>query len=384
MLTAENFVEAAKRRGFSFWTGVPCSYLKPFINYVIDDASLHYVSASNEGDAIAIAVGVEIAGGRAVAMLQNSGLGNSVNPLTSLAFTHRVPMLLIVTLRGEPGGPADEPQHTLMGSITAEMLDLMQIHHEYFPTEGQDVEACLDRAIRHMTRERLPYCLLMRRDSVAPHLASAKPSLSLPSAGVEEWRIKSAYASRADMLTAVQSATSERDLVIATTGYTGRQLYALRDCVNQLYIVGAMGCASSVGLGLALQRPDLRVIVIDGDGAALMRLGALAAIGYEHPDNLLHVLLDNGMHESTGGQATVSRSVDLAAIAAACGYPRTSVIFDPTELCEIIAAQTRLLTFVRAMIKPGITEQLPRPNSSPAEITKRFRAHIAKFPENSR
>jgi phosphonopyruvate decarboxylase len=383
MLTAQTFVEAAKRRGFSLWTGVPCSYLKPFINYVIDDTSLRYVSASNEGDAVAIAAGVEIAGGRAVAMLQNSGLGNAVNPLTSLAFTHRVPMLLVVTLRGEPGGHADEPQHALMGSITAEMLDLMQVRREYFPTEVPDVEPCLDRAVAHMDRHRLPYCLLMRKDSVAPHPVAAMPPVHSPRAVAEKWGTKNAHASRADMLAAIQSATRERDLVIATTGYTGRELYAKLDRVNQLYLVGAMGCASSVGLGLALQRPDLRVIVIDGDGAALMRLGALAAIGYERPANLLHVILDNGMHESTGGQATVARSVNLAAVAAACGYPRTHVVVDPEELREMVAPRTGQLTFIHVIITPGTMKNLPRPTTPPAEITERFCTHIRELAKAS-
>jgi phosphonopyruvate decarboxylase len=383
MLAAQTFVEAAKRRGFSLWTGVPCSYLTPFINYVIDDPSLHYVSASNEGDAVAIAAGVEIAGGRAVAMLQNSGLGNAVNPLTSLAFTHRVPMLLVVTLRGESGGPPDEPQHALMGSITADLLDLMQVHREYFPTEVSDVEPCLDRAVAHMDRERLPYCLMMRKNSVAPNPVSAKPPLRSLHVVPETWSTKNARASRADMLAAIQSATTERDLVIATTGYTSRELYTKGDRVNQLYLVGAMGCASSVGLGVALQRPDLRVIVVDGDGAALMRLGALAAIGYERPANLLHVVLDNGMHESTGGQATVARSVDLAVVAAACGYPRTRVVHDPEELREMVAAETGQLTFVRAMITPGTLNNLPRPSIPPIELTRRFRAHIRELAKDS-
>jgi phosphonopyruvate decarboxylase len=130
-----------------------------------------------------------------------------------------------------------------------------------------------------------------------------------------------AKAKRRDYLAAVQAVAGERDILIATTGFTGRELYALDDRSNQIYLVGAMGCASSVGLGLALARPDLRVTVLDGDGAALMRMGALAAIGYQRPSNLLHVMLDNGLHESTGGQATVSPSVDFAAVAAASGYP---------------------------------------------------------------
>jgi phosphonopyruvate decarboxylase len=383
MLGAHFFVEAAKHRGFMTWSGVPCSYLQPFINYVIGDTSLCYVSASNEGDAVAFAAGVELAGGQAVAMMQNSGLGNAVNPLTSLTYAHRIPILLVVTLRGEPGGPADEPQHALMGSVTADMLDLMQIRREYFPTREEEVEPCLDRALAHMEREQLPYCLMMRKDSVAPYASSALPPVRALQLVAETEQSRPVRAFRADMLAAIQTAISERDLVIATTGYTSRELYTKSDCPNQLYLVGAMGCASSVGLGIALRCPNARVIVVDGDGAAIMRLGAMATIGYERPANLVHIILDNGIHESTGGQATVARSVDLTGIAAACGYPRRHVVFEPEELRQVVAAETKQLTFVRAMILPGTMTNLPRPNAAPPELTRRFRAHIHELATRS-
>ncbi|MGH9443841.1 MAG: phosphonopyruvate decarboxylase, partial [Thermoanaerobaculia bacterium] len=376
MIEARSFVEAAKGRGITVWSGVPCSYLQPFINHVLSDGSLEYVPASNEGDAVAVAAGVEVGGGRAVAMFQNSGLGNAVNPLTSLAQTHRIPLLMIATLRGEPGGAPDEPQHALMGSITGRLLDLMGIRTEAFPTREEDVLPCLERAMSWWETDGTPYCLLMRKGSVEP-----APAPPLPEARSLEGRRSDrlpgpASASRAEMLTAVQAATGGRDVVLATTGYTGRELYACADRPNQLYLVGAMGCASSVGLGLAIQRPDLRVIVLDGDGAALMRLGALAAIGYRRPPNLVHIVLDNGMHESTGGQATVSPSVDLAGIAADCGYPDTRVLTDPAELARLLKSGTSRLTFVRALITPGVGRNLPRPALPPPAATDRFRAHL--------
>ena len=137
MIEARAFIEAARERGFGLYTGVPCSYLKPFINYVIDSDQLRYVGAANEGDAVAIGAGAQLAGTRSVVMFQNSGLGNAVNPLTSLTYTFRIPVLLIPTLRGEPGGPADEPQHELMGAVTTDMLDLMNIQWEYFPVMAE-------------------------------------------------------------------------------------------------------------------------------------------------------------------------------------------------------------------------------------------------------
>ncbi len=383
MLRAQVFVEAARRHSFVLWSGVPCSYLQPFINYVITDSSTRYVPACNEGDAVSIAAGVEIGGGRAVAMFQNSGLGNAVNPLTSLANTHRIPLLLITTLRGDPGGPPDEPQHGLMGSITTRLLDLMEIRWEYFPIRDEDVEPCFGRALSWMETERIPYCLVMRKDSVAPvpapPLLEVKPTGGNRSCSPVVDRIN---ASRADMLAAVQAAVGDRDVVIATTGYTGRELYASADRTHQLSLVGAMGCASSVALGLALQRPDLRVIVLDGDGAALMRLGALAAIGYQRPSNLVHIVLDNSMHESTGGQSTVSRSVDLVGIALNCGYADAHVLADPGEFLRLLKGGARGLTFIRAMITPGVIPGLPRPKLEPPQATERFRAHVRNIGGN--
>ena len=171
MIGAAQFVEAARERGFDWYAGVPCSYLTPFINYVLQDPSLHYVSAANEGDAVALIAGVTLGaqnGRRGVTMMQNSGLGNAVSPLTSLTWTFRLPQLLIVTWRGQPG-VADEPQHALMGPVTPAMLDSMEIPWETFPTEADAIGPALDRAIAHMDETGRPYALVMQKGSVAPY-----------------------------------------------------------------------------------------------------------------------------------------------------------------------------------------------------------------------
>ncbi|MFQ3621581.1 MAG: hypothetical protein SNJ78_11635, partial [Spirochaetales bacterium] len=250
MIKAETFVRAAQEAGFTLWTGVPCSYLKPFINFVIDASvenpiqedlkkvgddlvakegieaplegngsegvvrlpieskgdggatdvgvtsadtkghlrpfssiqsstlqKLRYIPAVNEGDAVAIAAGATLAGTRAIAMFQNSGLGNAVNPLSSLTYIFKIPILLITTLRGEPGGPHDEPQHELMGSITSRMLEVLQIRWEYFPTEEGEVTTALKRARRHMEETGLPFAFVMRKDSVAPYKLKASAAM---------------------------------------------------------------------------------------------------------------------------------------------------------------------------------------------------------------
>jgi phosphonopyruvate decarboxylase len=178
------------------------------------------------------------------------------------------------------------------------------------------------------------------------------------------------------MLAAVQTAATERDILIATTGYTGRELFALGDRPNQLYMVGSMGCAISLALGLAIARPGHRVIALDGDGAALMRLGAMTTAGFERPPNLLHILIDNGLHESTGGQATVSPGVDFCAIAAASGYPSVAATADPAALGAMIAKRAAGLAFVHAPILPGVPAVLPRPAMTPAEVALRLRTGL--------
>ncbi|MDH3430374.1 MAG: phosphonopyruvate decarboxylase [Gammaproteobacteria bacterium] len=374
MIAADQFIQAARQHGFELYTGVPCSYLKPFINSVIDSGELRYVGAANEGDAVAVGVGADLGGVRSVVMFQNSGLGNAVSPLTSLTHIFRVPVLLIVTLRGEPGGAADEPQHELMGKITTGQLELMGISWEFFPESADEIGPTLCRAGVHMDKESRPYALVMRKGSVAKSDLLAEPDHHAIVARAAPLALQPKV-QRGDMIRAIQGATTRNDVLVATTGYTGRELYANCDRPNQFYMVGSMGCAVSVGLGLALARPERRIVVLDGDGAALMRLGALATVGYERPVNLVHVLLDNGMHESTGGQATVSRSIDFHGLAAACGYPRVESVVEPADLAAILDRPTTELTFVHAPILPGVPE-LPRPSISPAAVAARLRAHL--------
>jgi phosphonopyruvate decarboxylase len=397
MIEARQFVEAARARGFLRYAGVPCSFLTPFINYVLQDPSLEYLSMANEGDAVALIAGVALAGdarpargggpepshGRGVVMMQNSGLGNAVSPLTSLTWTFRLPQLLIVTWRGQPG-IADEPQHALMGPITPAMLETMEIPWELFPTEAQHIEAALDRATAHMEATGRPYALLMQKGSVAPfalksgmrleraHPTAAADCRADPRNGVRE------RPSRHEALREVVARTPESSTaILASTGYCGRELYAIADRANQLYMVGSMGCVAPLALGLARARPDLEVLMLDGDGAALMRMGAFATVGAYGPANLRHLLLDNGVHDSTGGQGTVSALVSFAGVAAACGYAQA------LETDEVEEIGRWLQTpggggprFARLFTRAGTAHDLPRPSMSPAEVKSRFMRHF--------
>jgi phosphonopyruvate decarboxylase len=392
LIEARHFVEAARERGFQWYAGVPCSYLTPFINYVLQDESLHYVSMANEGDAVALIAGVALAGDggaphrRGVAMMQNSGLGNAVSPLTSLTWTFRLPQLLIVTWRGQPG-VADEPQHALMGPITPTLLDAMQIPWELFPTEADRIGPALDRATAHMDGTGRPYALLMQKGSVAEYPLE-------PGTGLKEKRTSAsavpvmqphrvappARPSRQEALRRVVDRTADcATAVLASTGFCGRELYAIADRPNHLYMVGSMGCVVPWALGLALARPDMRVIALDGDGAALMRLGAFATVGTYGPSNLQHLLLDNGAHDSTGGQATVSPHVSFAHIAAACGYASALETDDVGQIAAWLGAPPEGgPRFARLLTRTGTPGDLPRPSISPVDVKLRFMKHFER------
>jgi phosphonopyruvate decarboxylase len=361
-----------------FITGTPCSYLKPLINAAIDDGRFLFRDAVNEGDAVAMAAGATLAGKRALVMFQNSGLGNAVNALTSLCHPFQVPVLLVITHRGEPGGEADEPQHELMGRITPALLDTMGIAWERFPAEGAALEPALDRAFARMARDSAPFALIMSKDAVAPQALKRKPSsapIGARSFALTEnlTRTYGDRSSRTAALAAVRRARRPAEVLVATTGYTGRELYALGDDPWNLYMVGSMGSASAFALGLALFVPDHPVTVIDGDGAALMRMGNLATLGAYAPPSFTHLVLDNEAHDSTGGQGTVSRGVALAAVAQACGYARVVSTDDPAQLAEALAdPRPAGPNFIHYRIKAGVPATLPRPKASPAAVFRRL------------
>jgi phosphonopyruvate decarboxylase len=375
LIQARAFLDALHDTHFGLVSGVPCSRFAPLINAAIDDSRLRYVAAANEGDAIAIAAGAELGGSGGVAMLQNSGLGNAVNPLTSLIQTFGVPILLVITHRGRPDGPADEPQHVLMGRITLGMLDLMEIPWAPFPDDASELQAAIGQAVAHMRSKRAPFAFVIG-DPALEGCAAKSPFVHRESAARRRRQVKGGdLPLRAEVLEAIRAASHPTDAIIASTGYCGRDLYALGDAPSQLYMVGSMGCAASLGLGVALAREDRRVIVIDGDGAVLMRMGALATVGFEHPSNLVHIVLDNGRYESTGGQETVSGSIDLPAIAAGCGYATVLDTDDPLAVAEFLGADGP--AFARMRIQPGVPDSLPRPSVTPLEVAARFRAFLS-------
>ena len=384
MVAASDFFDACYGQGFRFITGTPCSYLKPLINAAIGDSRFQFRDAVNEGDAVAMAAGASLAGSRSLVMFQNSGLGNAVNALTSLCHPFRVPVLLVVTHRGEPGGEPDEPQHELMGQITTDLLDTMGVVWAPFPAEITAVAPAVKTAWKHMATTGRSFAFVMKKGAVAPHalrhLQSESPlgtrgfsfSETLTRCGPDR-------VTRREALRIITAARLPRGVQVATTGYTGRELYALGDDPWNIYMVGSMGSASAFGVGLALQCPKRPVTVIEGDGALLMRMGNLATLGAYAPPELTHVILDNESHDSTGGQATVSRGVMLAAVARACGYADVVSTDEPEALAIALGSPLKGgPRFVHFRTRPGAPDKLPRPRVAPTEVFTRLQRWLAE------
>lgn len=375
MINTTTFGDELKAMGFDFYSGVPCSFLKSLINYAINECD--YVMAANEGDAVAIASGARLGGKKSVVLMQNSGLTNATSPLTSLNYTFRLPVLGFVSLRGEPG-LKDEPQHELMGTITEKMLALMEVEWAYLSADMEEAGKQLREANKHIEAGRTFFFVVKKNTFGDIKLKGqdlhqrVNKTLSR-SAGEPELPI------RTEALKCISDLADGNTVLLATTGKTGRELFEVEDKPNNLYMVGSMGCISSLGLGLALARPDKKVIVIDGDGSALMRMGAFATNAYYQPRNLLHVLLDNNAHDSTGGQATVSHIVDFAGFAASVSYPTALKLNSLAELRESVKKwrDNGDLTFIHFQISQGSPAELGRPTVKPYEVKERLLKFIS-------
>lgn len=365
-IDADSVMRTLIDAGFGPFFGVPCSFLAPLVTWCEQNAPELYVAANNEGEAVAMAAGSYLAGRRPVVMIQNSGLGNAVNPFTSLCHPMRIPLLLLVTWRGQPGRP-DEPQHQLMGSVTLPLLKLMEIDHQLMPTTPAAFHARVDQLADDLDGSGRSQALIVPGGTIRPQPA-ALPSSTLPL--------------RRSVIAAVVAALPDDVVVVATTGKTARELEADHDRPANLYVVGSMGCASSVALGIAREQPDRAVVVLDGDGSALMRLEAMVSIGAHRLPRFVHVLLDNGAYESTGSQRTHSSNVDFLGVAKACGYATTRT----TDDAERAAGHVRRALagggphLIRVEIRVGSDPALGRPSRSPAQVADRLRDSLAPQP----
>lgn len=365
MIQPKDFFEAMSARGVGFYAGVPDSLLANFCAYVDDHGGRdqHLITA-NEGNAVALAMGYHMATGKvAMVYMQNSGLGNTVNPLTSLADpeVYKVPMLLVIGWRGEPG-VKDEPQHVKQGRVTLGQLDVLEIPY-WVLDASSDVGSTLDAAFASMKKRNAPVALVVRKDTFAKY----KPLNSSPEA--------STLAREAALEQLLQLCTDD-DLIVSTTGKTSREVFELRVKHGQkqrdFLTVGGMGHTASIALGVAIGQPNRRVVCLDGDGSLLMHMGSMPVIAGYRPQRFVHVLLNNNSHESVGGQATSAGLVNFAQLANAVGYAGYAVAEDVPSLQQAWQSldykQGPVLLEVK--IKNGSRDDLGRPTTT-AEQNKR-------------
>ena len=365
MICPKFFTDELVDRGVNFFTGVPCSYLTTLINETIARKDTQYTIASSEGEAVSLASGAWLAGKMGVVMCQNSGFGNMINPLTSLNAPFGIPILLLITWRGKPG-EIDEPQHEIMGRITPDLLTLLGIPWLILPKEQAKIPQILDTALAECQQTHKPFALIIEKDSF---VCEEKNQNVLE---------KDFLSSRAEVLKAIVQSIPPDCPVIATTGKTGRELYTVQDNERHLYCVGSMGYANALAHGVALNTVK-KVYVIDGDGAAIMHLGNLTSIGLSGVKNLIHILLDNGTYDSTGGQQTASVTVNFAGIAKSCGYKQAVNCSSIGELEQAIKAEAMdgpKLIYMR--ISKGSMAKLGRPTITPHEVARRLHNFIQK------
>ncbi|QBF29638.1 phosphonopyruvate decarboxylase [Thalassococcus sp. S3] len=352
MLDPENVVDSLNRAGFSHFVGVPCSLLQPLIAAVRTSARCSYIPASSEGEAVAIAAGLRLSGTKPVVFMQNSGIGNAVNPLTSLTCPLEIPVLFVVGMRGG-ATDNDSLEHLTMGRISEQMLSLMGIRSTLLTDDLNALERDMRTASRDMQELSKSHALLVTRGLLS---SAAEPSTAGPrdlEALYGDGHNAAQY-QRADFIETITQFFEGEAALLATTGGCWKELRQHRQSAADFYQMGSMGCVSAIGLGIALQT-EKTVVVLDGDGAALMKLGNMSTIGALQPGNLVHVVFDNAQYESTGGQPTAAATVRFASVALACGYPSAVTVTTPPALKDALsdAIRARQTTFIHIPVLPG-------------------------------
>ncbi|MET3711852.1 phosphonopyruvate decarboxylase [Sphingomonas trueperi] len=338
-LHSDRFLDGLSQRGYRDIAAVPCSYLAPLLSRAFERPDIGYLAATSEGEAVSVAAGAWLAGRRFLVIMQNSGLGDALNPLASLCIPYRVPVLLLISVRGEPG-TQDEQHHDVMGGATTAILAAAGIDFAWLPADAADVDAVLDRAMRHVARSDSPFALLVRKGAFRAAIPPPSP-------------IGGAF-TRLEAIRWLRAQIAADRTIVTTTGLTGRELQLAGDRASHLYLSGAMGCASGVGLGLALSGKP--AIVLDGDGAALMRLGTMVAIGSGRSLDLLHIVFNNGVYGSTGGQP-VAAAPSFAAMARLFGYAATE--------CDSLDGLAAAFGALEQIVGPRLIEVRVAPDSAP-------------------
>lgn len=370
-MRVENFV---KILGADFFTGVPDSQLKALCNYLMDTYGIdphHHIIAANEGNCTAVAAGYHLATGRVpVVYMQNSGEGNIINPVASLLNdkVYAIPVIFVVGWRGEPG-VHDEPQHIYQGEVTVKLLEDMGIANFIIGKDTTDKEtAAAMEKFKTILADGKDVAFIIRKGA-------------LTDAPEVEYKNDNSMV-REEIIQHIVQVSGE-DPIVSTTGKASRELFETRVANGQSHkydflTVGSMGHSSSIALGVALNKPNARIWCVDGDGAVLMHMGSMAVLGANKPKNLIHVVINNGAHETVGGMPTVAGSIDLVAIAKACGYPYAVSVDSFAELDnELKGAKTReCLSFIEVKCSIGARENLGRPTTTALENKVNFMEYL--------
>ena len=375
MLSPKFFIDKLGTLGIDFFAGVPDSLLKNICAYISDSQDAqHNIIAANEGGAVGLAVGYHLATGKiACVYMQNSGQGNIINPLASLTDkdVYNIPVLLIIGWRGQPG-EKDEPQHVKQGKITTGLLNTMGINYDVLSKYEEVAAKQIDKAVAHMKETNEVYALIIEKNTFESYALQ----------NIERTELSM---TREKAIQMVASACSPKDAVVGTTGMISRELFEYRERVNESHerdflTVGAMGHASQIALGIAMEKSDRRVWCFDGDGANIMHMGSMAIIASKSPKNYIHIVFNNGAHDSVGGQPTVGLEIDIPAIAKAVGY-RDAISVDSEEaLIQAlnVVKDNEGPMLLEVKVRKGNRKDLGRPTTTPIQNKQALMEFLSK------
>ena len=363
MIRPEYFIEKLRENGIDCFAGVPDSLLKNMCAYITDHCDAqHNIIAANEGAAVGIAAGHYLATGKpACVYMQNSGEGTIINPLASLTDqeVYNIPVLLLIGWRGRPG-VHDEPQHVKQGKVTTGLLNVMGVNYEVLSKEEDKAEKQIAKAIKALQNKEV-FALVIEKDTFEDYK-------------LQNVEVNDLTMTREEAIQTVAAALGEKDCIVSTTGMISRELFEYRAAMNQgherdFLTVGSMGHASQIALGIAMAKPDRKVWCFDGDGAAIMHMGSMAIVANKAPKNYVHIVFNNGAHDSVGGQPTVGLKIDLPAIAKAVGYKNAFSVDNKEHLADALNAVKMIdgPVLLQVCVKKGNRKDLGRPTTTPIQ-----------------
>ncbi len=375
MITPEKFFKILKSNDITFYTGVPDSLLKDFCSYVSDNSTIgNHIINSNEGASIALASGYYLATGKpALVYMQNSGIGNAINPLLSLADpeVYSVPLMLMIGWRGEPG-KEDEPQHRKQGRVLLKILEAMEIPFAVIHDSTDNIKKVVEDACKVIKKKNSTFALVISQGTFTKYKPKNPDS-------------KKYSMSREDALRVILDNLTDNEIVVSTTGKISREVYEYREKNNQSHrndflTVGSMGHCSQIAMAISMNHRDREVYVLDGDGSVIMHMGSLAILGVNAPVNFKHIVINNGSHDSVGGQPTVGFKINLTSIAKSCGYI-TSLSAEneiQTRKKFVKIKNSKGPSFFEIKVHKGARDNLGRPTTTPIENKKELMTHLLK------